>query len=81
MNERWIQRVWRGEGFFARLGRLPLIPFSLGYWALSQTRNALYALGCLRRCRLDIPVISIGNLTVGGTGKTPACLWLAAELE
>ena len=31
--------------------------------------------------RLERPVISIGNLTVGGTGKTPSCIWLAGELE
>jgi tetraacyldisaccharide 4'-kinase len=40
----------------------------------------LYSWGWLRSRALPRPVISIGNLTVGGTGKTPSCLWLAQEL-
>ena len=37
--------------------------------------------GWIKSVRLPRPVISIGNLTVGGTGKTPTCLWLAGELR
>ncbi len=46
-----------------------------------QLRNSLYTLGWVKSARLPRPVISIGNLTVGGTGKTPTCLWLAEELK
>ncbi len=48
----------------------------LGYSA----RRALYAAGLLRQTRLDVPVIVIGNLYVGGTGKTPLTIELASAL-
>ncbi|MFN2165764.1 MAG: tetraacyldisaccharide 4'-kinase, partial [Anaerolineae bacterium] len=52
---------------------------SLGYGALVRLRSAAYA-GSRRRRRLPVPVISVGNLTVGGTGKTPMIARLAASL-
>ncbi|MBL8861758.1 MAG: tetraacyldisaccharide 4'-kinase [Planctomycetes bacterium] len=50
------------------------------FGALVVARRAAYDLGLARGARLDVPVVSIGNLTAGGTGKTPACAWLAHEL-
>jgi tetraacyldisaccharide 4'-kinase len=46
-----------------------------------QVRNALFVLGWSKSVRLPRPVVSVGNLTVGGTGKTPTCIWLAQELK
>jgi tetraacyldisaccharide 4'-kinase len=43
-------------------------------------RNALYDRGTLRAHGTSIPVVSVGNLTVGGTGKTPVSAWIAGEL-
>lgn len=57
--------------------RILLWPFSLIYELVVWIRGTLYAKGVLRRKRLKAPVISVGNLTVGGTGKTPMVLWLA----
>jgi tetraacyldisaccharide 4'-kinase len=57
--------------------RLLLWPLSVLYGEVARLRAALYARGILRRKRLNRPVISVGNLTVGGTGKTPMVICLA----
>lgn len=57
--------------------RIVLWPFSLIYALAVRIRATLYARGVLRKKRLKATVISVGNLTVGGTGKTPMVLWLA----
>ena len=57
------------------------LPLSCLYWLGVQARNALYAVGWKRSRRLDQFVFSIGNLTVGGTGKTPTVVWVAQELQ
>ncbi len=54
-----------------------LWPFSLLYGLAVRVRLQLYAQGILKTNRLRTPVISVGNLTVGGTGKTPMVIWLA----
>ena len=60
--------------------RLLLWPLSVLYGDLTRFRARLYAKGTLKSKRLGAPVISVGNLTVGGTGKTPMVLWLAERL-
>jgi len=57
--------------------RVLLWPVSLLYGAVVHLRAKLYAKGVLKQKRLNVPVISVGNLTVGGTGKTPMVIWLA----
>jgi tetraacyldisaccharide 4'-kinase len=57
--------------------RVLLWPLSVLYGAYVRIRAALYAKGWLKQERLRGKVISVGNLTVGGTGKTPMVLWLA----
>lgn len=57
--------------------RLLLWPASLLYGEISRFRVWLYEKGFLKQKRLNRPVISVGNLTVGGTGKTPMVIWLA----
>lgn len=56
--------------------RQSLWPFALLYGVVGAVRNWLFDAGVRRRHRLAVPVVSIGNLTVGGTGKTPMVAWL-----
>jgi tetraacyldisaccharide 4'-kinase len=60
--------------------RLLLWPLAILYGQITRWRAALYASGVLKSKRLNRPVISVGNLTVGGTGKTPMVIWLAERL-
>jgi len=57
--------------------RLLFWPFSVLYGWIVRARASLYARGILKQKRLNRPVISVGNLTLGGTGKTPMVIWLA----
>ena len=57
-----------------------LWPLTFPYGAITRLRAGLYGAGILRQRRLDGVVISVGNLTVGGTGKTPMVLWIAQRL-
>ncbi|MDX6444969.1 MAG: tetraacyldisaccharide 4-kinase [Blastocatellia bacterium] len=59
---------------------LALTPFSSLYGAAMKARRALYGSGRLGVHELGAPVISVGNLTMGGTGKTPLVEWIAREL-
>jgi tetraacyldisaccharide 4'-kinase len=59
---------------------LILSPFSLLYGAIAHLRARAYRTGMLKSRRLGGTVISVGNLTVGGTGKTPMVLWIAERL-
>ncbi len=71
-----LERLWYGDGAAASL----LEPLAWGYGALSAARRRAYAAGLLRAPRLARPVLVVGNLTVGGTGKTPLTIYLAREL-
>ncbi len=71
----WLERVWyggQGGGWLRPLGWL--------YRGLMALRAQAYRHHLLRSERVDIPVIVVGNLTVGGTGKTPLTAWLVARL-
>jgi tetraacyldisaccharide 4'-kinase len=57
-----------------------LWPLSLPYGAAAHLRARAYRKGVLKSQHLDGTVISVGNLTTGGTGKTPMVLWLAERL-
>lgn len=74
---RWIHRVWYEGG---ALGWL-LLPLSALYWLVTASRRFLYRCGVFKTERLPVPVIVVGNITAGGTGKTPVVIWLAKELR
>lgn len=59
--------------------RQSLWPFALLYGAVGALRNWTFDARLRRVHRLGVPVVSIGNLTVGGTGKTPMVAWLCAQ--
>lgn len=63
-----------------RAATVALAPFGGLYSLIVRSGNALYNCGVLRASSVGAPVISIGNLTTGGTGKTPLVEWIANEL-
>jgi tetraacyldisaccharide 4'-kinase len=58
-----------------------LLPFSLLFMVLVALRRALYRVGLLHSERLPVPVVVVGNITVGGSGKTPLVIHLALALR
>jgi tetraacyldisaccharide 4'-kinase len=58
-----------------------LLPLSWAYCAMAMGRRLAYRRGWLAAVRLPVPVIVVGNISVGGTGKTPLVLWLVQWLR
>ncbi len=61
--------------------RIILFPFTLLYWGIISIRGVLYETKLLRTVSFDIPVISVGNLNTGGSGKTPMIEYLIRQLS
>jgi tetraacyldisaccharide 4'-kinase len=61
--------------------RWVLWPFEILYRLVSAVRRNCYTLGIKKTEHLPVPVIVVGNLTVGGTGKTPCVIWLVNQLK
>jgi tetraacyldisaccharide 4'-kinase len=73
----WLERQW----YCWSLWHVILLPLSLVFWLLSAARRSLFRLGWLRRFKLPVPVVVVGNISVGGTGKTPLVIALVALLR
>ncbi|MFO7893528.1 MAG: tetraacyldisaccharide 4'-kinase [Longimicrobiales bacterium] len=76
-----VERLWEG-----RLGPLGIVlgalltPPELAFRGIVAARDVAYRTGLFRSHPAPVPAISVGNLTVGGTGKTPLVRWLVGEL-
>jgi len=71
----------RSTGFKSQMLRFPLRVISQGYKAVVILRNFLYSRGWLKIYHANAIVISVGNITTGGTGKTPFVIWLCKFLQ
>ncbi len=72
----WLNRIWYD-------GASPpgwLLPLSLTYGAMAAARRYMYAKHLRKSTQVSLPVVVVGNLSVGGTGKTPLVCWLVARL-
>ncbi|TSA44650.1 MAG: tetraacyldisaccharide 4'-kinase [Deltaproteobacteria bacterium] len=81
--EKMVQGVWNEAGTDGWTAVLPALlrTLSLPYGSIVAARNRLYDQGLLKQQKLPCPVISVGNLTVGGTGKTPMVIFIAHILK
>ncbi len=80
MNIAWhdiIEDIWYGK----HPATLVLAPLSRLYQACAWARRAAYASGLFNVYQAPVPIIVVGNISVGGTGKTPLVIWLAQKLQ
>ncbi len=73
---RWLERSWYGGR-----RRSWLAPLTLLFAGITGLRRLAYRWGLLASQHPGVPVVVVGNLTVGGTGKTPLVIWLALQLH
>jgi tetraacyldisaccharide 4'-kinase len=83
LNHDAFRKLISGErtGLSAAFLRSLLGAASTGYSSVISLRNSLYSKGWAKTHAVDVPVISVGNITVGGTGKTPLVIWLYSFLH
>ncbi|MHC4988916.1 MAG: tetraacyldisaccharide 4'-kinase [Planctomycetota bacterium] len=83
MNQQTYRRIVSGQdqGFGVSVLRFLLRGVALIYGFAVRLRNLGYRWGILRSGAVSVPVISIGNITAGGTGKTPLVIWLCNYLQ
>jgi len=74
---RKLESIW----YTSKKPNVVLRLLALCFGLLSGVRKQLYSLGVLRQIKIDVPIIVVGNINVGGTGKTPVTLWLAGILQ
>jgi tetraacyldisaccharide 4'-kinase len=75
-----IENLWTGSSLAHRIGRVALAPLEGLYRSAVAVRGELFDRGVLKVTPSPIDVVSVGNVTVGGTGKTPVSAHIAARL-
>jgi tetraacyldisaccharide 4'-kinase len=75
--EEFLTRTWSQRGLAACM----LLPVAALFGGLSAVRRAAYSAGLAKSERLPVPVVVVGNIFVGGTGKTPLTIWLVQALR
>ena len=75
-----LSTLWESDTVGARIARAALTPAEIAFGAITAVRSSLYSSGILPTQATALPALSVGNLTVGGTGKTPIAAHLAARL-
>lgn len=73
-----MTRLWTSASALARAGRATLLPLAGAYGVATRLRRRAYVAGLLPQVRLPLPAVAVGNLAVGGAGKTPVAGWVAA---
>jgi tetraacyldisaccharide 4'-kinase len=76
-----LAALWYGEAPSARAGRAALAPLEAAWRGAVAARNRLFDRGVLRSAEPALPALSVGNLSVGGTGKTPVAAHVARALR
>src|SRR5262245_27306393 len=78
-GHRAVRWLWTSRSAGARVARALLVPASGLWWLAHRTRLRAIERGWVERHELPLPSVGVGNLTVGGSGKTPIASWIAAH--
>ncbi|MGV7247101.1 tetraacyldisaccharide 4'-kinase, partial [Caballeronia sp. M23-90] len=70
--ENFLAHEWRRRGWVA----WSLTPFAAVFGLIAAVRRMFFALGWIKQTNVGVPVVVVGNVTVGGTGKTPTVIAL-----
>jgi tetraacyldisaccharide 4'-kinase len=75
--QQWVQNNWQQKNSIFAI----LKPLSWLFGGVVKLRQTAYKRGWVESLGVDLPVIVVGNISVGGTGKTPVVMWLAQQLK